>query len=234
MKNPTLLEFPMPNGSGITELVNIPGGTFTRLNDAEKPVSEVEVSDFKMSRYAVTFEQYICFATATGKKIPGACGWGKGSRPIIKVNWNDATAYSIWLSEILGQFFRLPTEAEWEYACRSGTSSDYYFGASITSEQVNFNRTIGKTMPVGSYPPNSLGLNEMHGNVWEWCSDWYGKYPEGKVKDPKGPDNGKYRVLRGGSWFVNAQLTRSSSRACDEPGERDHSRGFRLAMGQPK
>ena len=94
---------------------------------------------------------------------------------------------------------------------------------------MNFDRTNDKTMPVGSYQPNPFGLYDMHGNVWEWCSDWYGKYPTGKVKDPKGPDNGKYRVLRGGSWFVNAGLTRSTSRACDEPGERDHSRGFRLA-----
>ena len=224
----------MPNGSGVTEMVKLCGGTFIRVNDAEEPVSEVEVSDFTMGRYAVTFEQYICFAKATGKKIPGACGWGKDNRPVIKVSWNDATHYTQWLSDILGETFRLPTEAEWEYACRSGTGTDYCFGENISPEQANFDRTIGKTMPVGSYQSNSFGLNEMHGNIWEWCSDWYGKYPEAKVRDPQGPNQGKYRVLRGGSWFVNARLTRSSSRACDEPGERDHSRGFRLAGGQAK
>ena len=202
-----------------------------RVDDAGELVSEVDVSDFTMGRCAVTFEQYDRFAKAKGRKLPGACGWGRGSRPIMKVGWYDATAYAQWLSDMTGENIRLPTEAEWEYACRSGTKTDYSFGENITKDQVNFNRTIGKTMPVGSYQPNPFGLYDMHGNIWEWCFDWYGKYPTGKVKDPKGPDNGKYRVLRGGSWFVNARYTRSCSRACDEPGERDHSRGFRLAGG---
>lgn len=213
------------------EMVRLSGGTFTRVGDEAESVSEVEVFEFTMGRYAVTFEQYDRFAKATGKKLPGACGWGRRNRPIMKVSWFDATAYAQWLSEITGEDFRLPTEAEWEYACRAGTKTDYCFGEKITKEQANFNRTNNKTMPVGSYQPNSFGFYEMHGNVWEWCSDWYDRYPTGKVKDPKGPDNGKYRVLRGGSWFVNAGLTRSTSRACDEPGERDHSRGFRLAGG---
>ena len=202
-----------------------------RVNDAGELVSEVTVSDFTMGRYAVTFEQYDRFAEATGRKLPGACGWGRGSRPIMKVSWYDATAYAQWLSDMTGKNIRLPTEAEWEYACRAGTKTDYSFGEGITRHQVNFNRIMGKTMPVGSYRPNPFGLYEMHGNVWEWCSDWYSKYPTGKVKDPKGPDNGRSRVLRGGSWFVNAWLTRAASRACDEPRERDHSRGFRLAGG---
>ena len=184
-----------------------------------------------MGRYAVTFEQYDRFAKATGRKLPGACGWGRRSRPIMKVSWFDATTYAQWLNDITGEDFRLPTEAEWEYACRAGTKTDYSFGEKITKEQANFDRSNNRTMPVGSYQPNPFGLYEMHGNVWEWCADWYDRYPTGKVKDPMGPDNGKYRVLRGGSWFVNAGLTRSTSRACDEPGERDHSRGFRLAGG---
>lgn len=228
-KSPVVLKYSMPDGSLAAEMVRVAGGTFMRVDDAGELVSEVEVSEFTIGRYAVTFERYDRFAQATSRKLPGASGWGRRSRPIMKVSWYDATAYAQWLSDVTRADFRLPTEAEWEFACRAGTRTDYSFGENITKDQVNFNRTNSKTMPVGSYEPNPLGLYEMHGNVWEWCSDWYTKYPVGKVKDPKGPDNGRYRVLRGGSWFVNAWLTRSASRACDEPGERDHSRGFRLA-----
>ena len=231
MKDPVILKYSMPDGSLAAEMVRLSGGTFLRVDEAGEPVSEVAVSDFTLGRYVVTFEQYDCFAKATDRKLPGACGWSRGSRPIMKVSWYDATAYALWLSDTTGENFRLPTEAQWEYACRAGTKTAYSFGENITIEQANFNRIKNKTMPVGSYQANPFGLYEMHGNVWEWCSDWYGKYPSGKVKDPKGPDNGKMRVLRGGSWFVNASYTRSASRACDEPGERDHSRGFRLAGG---
>jgi len=231
MKYPIILKYSMSDGSLATEMVRVSGGTFMRVDDNGEPVSEVEVSDFTMGRYVVTFEQYDHFAKATEKKLPGACGWGRGSRPIMKVSWHDAVAYAQWLSDATGENFRLPTEAEWEYACRAGTKTDYSFGENITKAQVNFNRIKNKTMPVGSYQPNSFGLYEMHGNVWEWSADWYGKYPSGKVRDPKGPDTGEMRVLRGGSWFVNAWYTRSGSRACDTPEERDHSRGFRLAGG---
>ncbi len=219
----------MPDGSLAVEMVRLSGGMFSRVDDVTEIVGEVEVSEFTMGRYAVTFEQYDRFAKATGRKLPGACGWGRKSRPIMKVSWFDATAYAQWLSDVTGEDFRLPTEAQWEYACRAGTKTDYSFGEKITKEQANFDKANSRTMPVGCYRPNPFGLYEMHGNVWEWCADWYDRYPTGKVKDPMGPDNGKYRVLRGGSWFVNAGLTRSTSRACDEPGERDHSRGFRLA-----
>ncbi len=231
LKSPVILKYSMPDGSLAVEMVRLSRGTFLRVGEARELVSEVAISEFNMGRYAVTFEQYDRFAKATGRKLPGASGWGRGSRPIMKVSWFDATAYAQWLSDITGEDFRLPTEAEWEHACRAGTKTDYSFGENITREQANFNKTNNKTMPVGTYQPNPFGLYEMHGNVWEWCSDWYDKYPTGKLKNPKGPDNGKYRVLRGGSWFVNASLTRSTSRTCDEPGERDHSRGFRLAGG---
>jgi len=229
LKAPVILKNSMPDGSLAVEMVRLSGGTFSRVDDVTEIVGEVEVSEFTMGRYAVTFEQYDRFAKATGRKLPGACGWGRTSRPIMKVSWFDATTYAEWLNDITGEDFRLPTEAEWEYACRAGTKTDYSFGEKITEEQANFDRSNNRTMPVGSYQPNPFGLYEMHGNVWEWCADWYDRYPTGKVKDPMGPDNGKYRVLRGGSWFVNAGLTRSTSRTCDEPGERDHSRGFRLA-----
>ena len=231
LKAPVISKYLIPDGSPAVEMVWLSGGTFSRVDDVTEIVGEVEVSEFTMGRYAVTFEQYDRFAKATGRKLPGACGWGRRSRPIVKVSWFDATTYAQWLSDITGEDFRLPTEAEWEYACRAGTKTDYSFGEKITKEQANFDRSNNRTMPVGSYQPNPFGLYEMHGNVWEWCADWYDRYPARKVKDPTGPDNGKYRVLRGGSWFVNAGLTPSTSRACDEPGERDHSRGFRLAGG---
>ncbi len=217
------------DGLHAVEMVRLSGGRFIRVNDAKEPVSEVGVSEFSMGRYAVTFDQYDRFAQATGRKLPGAHGWGRRSRPIMKVGWFDAIAYAQWLSDTVKKDFRLPTEAEWEYACRAGTKTDYSFGENITKEQANFDRENNKTMPVGSYQPNLFGLYEMHGNVWEWCSDWYDQYPTGKVKDPKGPDHGKYRVVRGGSWFVHAGLNRSTSRACGDPDEFDHSRGFRLA-----
>ncbi len=226
LKSPVILKYSMPDGSLAVEMVRLSRGTFLRVGEARELISEVEISEFNMGRYAVTFEQYDRFAKATGRKLPGACGWGRGSRPIMKVSWFDATAYAQWLSDITGEDFRLPTEAEWEHACRSGTKTDYSFGENITREQDNFDNTNNKTMPVGTYQPNPFGLYEMHGNVWEWCSDWYDKYPTGKLKNPKGPDNGKYRVLRGGSWFVNAEFTRSTSRACDVPGERDYAEAF--------
>lgn len=231
MHTPIILKYCLHDDFPAQEMVRLSAGRFLRRNEVGEAVGEVEVSDFTMGRYTVTYEQYIYFAKATGRRVPGSCGWGKGKRPVIKVSWFDATAYAQWLSAVTAEEFRLPTEAEWEYACRAGTKTDYYFGETITEQQVNFNRRINKTQPVGSYPANPFGLYDMHGNVWEWCSDWYGNYPAGNVKDPKGPNNGKYHVLRGGSWFVKARFIFSYSRACDEPTARDHSRGFRLAGG---
>ena len=231
MKPSVILKYTLPDGAVAAQMIRLAGGVFMRVDDTGESDTEVEVSAFSMGRYAVTFEQYDRFAKAPRRKLPGACGWGRGSRPIMKVSWYDATAYTQWLGEMTGEDFRLPTEAEWEYACRAGTETDYSFGEKITRDQLNFNRIIGKTLPVGSYQANPFGLYDMHGNVWEWCADWYGQYPTGKMKDPKGPADGKHRVLRGGSWFVNAWFSRSASRACDEPEARDNSRGFRLATG---
>ena len=231
MNSPKILKYRVHDDFPAQEMVRLAAGRFLRLDDGGKIVGEVEVSDFTLGRYTVTYEQYKYFAKATGRRVPGSCGWGKGCRPIIKVSWFDSIAYAQWLSDLTGETFRLPTEAEWEYACRAGTTTDYYLGETISEEQVNFNRIINKTQPVGSYPAHPFGLYEMHGNVWECWSDWYGNYPVGNVKDPKGPEQGKYRVLRGGSWFVKAGYMRSYSRACDEPSARDHSRGFRLAGG---
>jgi len=172
LKSPVILKHSMPDGSLAVEMVRLYGGTFIRVDDTREVIGEVEISEFTMGRHAVTFEQYDRFAQATGRKLPGACGWGRRSRPIMKVSWYDASAYAQWLSDMTEEDFRLPTEAEWEHACRAGTKTDYSFGENITEEQANFNRIHNKTMPVGSYQPNPFGLYEMHGNVWEWCSDW--------------------------------------------------------------
>jgi hypothetical protein len=124
--------------------------------------------------------------------------------------------------------FRLPTEAEWEYACRAGTASAYSFGDTFDAERANSGRT---TVKVRSLPPNPWGLYEMHGNVWEWCQDWYGDYPEGPLVDPVGSPTGGGRVLRGGGWFFEARHLRSACRGRDVPGARDGFTGFRLALG---
>lgn len=126
--------------------------------------------------------------------------------------------------------YRLPTEAEWEYACRAGTRTPFSFGSNITREQVNFNRR--RTMPVGSLPPNPWGLHEMHGNEWEWCVDRFGKYSGDVVVDPTGPADGTFRVVRGASWINDARHGRAASRYWHHPGYRGDTLGFRLARGQ--
>jgi formylglycine-generating enzyme required for sulfatase activity len=154
--------------------------------------------------------------------------------PVIHVSWNDATAYAKWLSEKNNRQYNLPTEAQWEYACRAGTTTAFNTGENLTTEQANFNNKIGKTTPVGMYKPNVFGLYDMHGNVWEWCNDWYGeKYYEeckqqGIIENPLGAKSGSYKVLRGGSWRNYAQYCRSAYRRNDTPVNRRSNIGFRL------
>ena len=147
------------------------------------------------------------------------------------MNWDDAVAYCKWLSDKEKEIYRLPTEAEWEYACRAGTTTNYWFGASITTKQANFNMEIGGTTVagVGKYPENSWKLQDMHGNVWEWCEDRYGNYPNQESSDPKGPSSGNSRVLRGGSFTGLASNVRSSSRFNYQPAYRYCIFGFRVA-----
>ena len=123
----------------------------------------------------------------------------------------------------------MPTEAEWEYACRAGTTTSYSFGNSLTEADANFSGSSTKaTKAVGSYKPNAFGLYDMHGNVWEWC-DWYGDYPAAAVTDPKGPATGEKRVLRGGSFNEVGSYARSSSRGLNLPTARSYTSGLRLA-----
>jgi formylglycine-generating enzyme required for sulfatase activity len=163
--------------------------------------------------------------------------------PVEQVSWDDAQDFVAALNRLVpGLWARLPTEAEWEYACRAGTKTPFSFGDNITPEQVNYNGNYpyaggrkdvyrAKTVPVGSLPANAWGLYEMHGNVLEWCQDWYGDYHPGPVVDPVDPEKGAFRVVRGGSWIIFGGNVRSAIRYRFEPGHRHRAIGFRLALG---
>ncbi len=235
---------------------------------------QVKVSDFYIARYPITLAQFEAFILEShyrtdadksgGSYIWDGKDWKQKSgvkwrcdvrgeeqkdkqHPVIHVSWNDATAYCKWLSKKSKEKFRLPTEAEWEYACRAGTTTPFHTGDNLTTDQANYNgnypyknypkgKYLGKTTPVGSYPSNAWGLYDMHGNVWEWCSDWYdAKYYEeckrqGVVENPLGPKTGSYRVLRGGCWYNYALYCRSASRNYGTPDSRSDYRGFRLVF----
>lgn len=164
-------------------------------------------------------------------------------RPVEQVSWNEVQDFIERINGAVPELeARLPTEAEWEYACRAGTTTPFSFGEDITPDQVNYDGNYpyreGKegqyrreTVEVASLPANPWGLYEMHGNVWEWCQDGYGDYPEGSVADPAGPPTGERRVLRGGSWINGGRGARSAYRNHYEPGIRIHFFGFRLALG---
>jgi formylglycine-generating enzyme required for sulfatase activity len=151
--------------------------------------------------------------------------------PVEPVSWDDCQEFLRKVCEKEGPGYQLPTEAQWEYACRAGTTTAYYFGDTISKEQVNY----GNSPPsvVGSLPPNAWGLYDMHGNVWEWCADWYDEYPKGEVVDPQGPKSGTSRVFRGGSFYYQASVARSAYRIGMGPAGRDHGFGFRLARTFP-
>ncbi len=165
-------------------------------------------------------------------------------RPVENVSWNDCSEFIEKLNRLVpGLDSRLPTEAEWEYACRAGTRTPFHFGENITTELVNYDGTVpytggkkGKyrkeTVEVKALPCNDWGLYQMHGNVWEWCSDWYGNYDSVEQIDPEGPPNGDYRVLRGGCWIFSGRYVRSAYRDCYAPSSRGPLRGLRLAQGQ--
>jgi formylglycine-generating enzyme required for sulfatase activity len=165
--------------------------------------------------------------------------------PVEQVSWEDAVEFCKKLSDLpeekaAGRVYRLPTEAEWEYACRAGSKTAYSFGESSESlaDYAWFDgNSNNQTHPVGEKKANAWGLYDMHGNVWEWCSDWYGEYPKGAVSDPVGPREGSDRVHRGGSWSGVAALCRSARRGGGDPSNRFNDIGFRVALsssGIPK
>jgi formylglycine-generating enzyme required for sulfatase activity len=170
--------------------------------------------------------------------------------PVTRVSWRDTQEFLEALNRLGEGVYRLPTEAEWEYAARAGTTTAYpwgeqpdcaraMFGNNENKEEtcVDYVRTrgweVGCPAPVRSYPPNNWGLYDMHGNVWEWVADWFGEYPQGPVTDPKGSAEGSMRVRRGGSWFMYGFYCRSANRAKGHPDSRLQSTGFRVVMEAP-
>ena len=149
--------------------------------------------------------------------------------PVTYVSWEDCQEFIKKLNAKTNNGYRLPTEAEWEYACRAGTTTAYSFGDSLTKSDASYGDEAGSIKAVGSYKPNAFGLFDMHGNVWEWCEDWHAEYPTGAVTHPKGPSTGNGLVLRGGSFGGLVSTARSSCRIFDQPSNRYRAFGFRLA-----
>jgi formylglycine-generating enzyme required for sulfatase activity len=230
-------------------MVALPGGTFLMGSpeseegrDADEgPQHEVTIRPFAIGKYKVTFAEWGACAAAGGCNgyRPDDRGWGRGRRPLINVSWKDARAYCEWLANVTGQPYRLPSEAEWEYAARAGTKTGYAFGDEITKKDANFGLNVGKTTEVSAHPASPWGLYDMHGNVWEWVADiWHPDYHEGAPADGSAwiepwAVAGAFRVLRGGSWSDEAPYLRSAYRLARDPGYRSNSIGFRCARTQP-
>ena len=225
------------SGVKVPEMVWIPAGSI-RMGDIqgggdrdEKPVHEVKIARFAIGRYEVTFAEYDRFAQATGINKPNDQGYGRDIRPVINVSWNDAIAYTKWLSQETGETYRLPTEAEWEYAARGGTETKYWWGNEIDVEKANcWSRSCGDSYefssPVGSFLPNKFGLYDTVGNVWEWtCTAYEKKYQGNENKCAESPIS---FTLRGGSWDSSAWRVRAASRLNEVPSKRHNSNGFRI------
>lgn len=237
------------------EMVRIPAGEFTMGSPASELFRGLEQQHrvaiprpFALGKYEVTFAQWEACLADGGCDGPGVDdhGWGREKRPVIDVTWDEAKAYAAWLSRKTGKHYRLPSEAEWEYAARPGTTAPFSFGATITTEQANYDGSTiygdgaagenrQQTLPVGSFPANAFGLHDMHGNVREWVEDcWHDGYAEDAPVNG-GPylegDCGEH-VMRGGSWEDAPGDVRAAARAGRTRDEQSWSGGFRVARSE--
>ena len=223
----------------------IPPGTFLMgsppSEEEQKLTEETQhkvtlTKGFYMGVYQVTQEQWQAVMGNNPSHFKG-----EKNLPVEQVSWDDCQEFRQTLARKESHKYRLPTEAEWEYACRAGTTTPFHFGETISTDQANYdgNYVYGKgkkgvyrkkTTPVGSFPPNAWGLYDMHGNVYDWCQDWYGLYGDKETTDPVGPSDGNARVLRGGSWLHHPWLCRSAYRCRHEPGNRSNDVGLRLCF----
>ena len=219
-------------GKGINlEMVLIPAGKFmmgspASENGRDNNETQHEVTltkPYYMGKYEVTQEQWEGVMGENRSQVKGA------KLPVTDVSWEDCQEFIKKLNAKTNNGYRLPTEAEWEYACRAGTTTAYSFGDSLTKSDASYGDEAGSIKAVGSYKPNAFGLFDMHGNVWEWCEDWHAEYPTGAVTHPKGPSTGNGLVLRGGSFGGLVSTARSSCRIFDQPSNRYRAFGFRLA-----
>ena len=220
----------------INDMVYVQGGTFTmgatseQGSDAysdEKPAHRVTVGDFYIGKYEVTQAQWKAVMGSNPSSFKG------DNLPVERVSWNDVQEFIRKLNALTGKTFRLPTEAEWEYAARGGNKSQgYKYAGSNNIETVAwyYGNSGSKTHPVGGKAPNELGLYDMSGNVFEWCSDWYGSYSSGSLTNPQGPSSGSFRVLRGGSWDYRSRFCRVSDRYYYIPDGGSNYYGFRLVL----
>jgi formylglycine-generating enzyme required for sulfatase activity len=226
------------------EMILIPGGAFLMGSrhgqgyEDERPQHSVRIPAFLLGRYQVTQKQW---RAVMGRLPPCRC-WGP-RRPVDRVSWDDARAFCARLSQQTGRAYRLPSEAEWEYACRAQTATPFHFGETITTDLANYvgehtyrSEPVGiyrhETTDAGSFPPNAFGLHDMHGNVWEWCADaWHDDYtgapPNGSVWEGR---PGSPRVLRGGGWHDPPDLCRSAARLMAMPREGEDFFGLRVAL----
>ncbi|MAT55238.1 MAG: hypothetical protein CMN32_12215 [Saprospirales bacterium] len=217
------------------EMVFVQGGTFqmgsTDGDSDEEPVHTVRVDDFYIGKYEVTQAQWWA-VMGDNPSYFSDCD----NCPVENVSWNDVQTFIRKLNEKTGKHYRLPTEAEWEYAARVGKNGYKYAGSNDPDEVAWYKSNSGsKTHPVGLKKPNVLGLYDMSGNVWEWCQDWYDaayykNYKNGPGNNPQGPSSGSYRVLRGGSWFNLPRYCRVAGRGRSDPSYRYSGGGFRLAQ----
>jgi formylglycine-generating enzyme len=265
----------VPTNVVTANMVWVPPGTFVMgspTSEAQRNSYETQhtvtlTKGFYMGKYEVTQGEYLelmgsnpsYFTTRDSNGDPISLDL---NRPVETVSWDDATNYCAHLTVQEqeagrlpgGWVYRLPTESEWEYACRAATTTAYHYGDALHGGMANFynyyeyDASIGdiyvsnptvpwlpRTTTVGSYQPNAWGLYDMHGNVWEWCQDWDGIYPAGSVTDPQGPESGSYREFRGGGWGRYGSFSRSACRNDDSPSHADNGIGFRVvvARGQP-
>jgi formylglycine-generating enzyme required for sulfatase activity len=240
------------------EFVLIPAGTFVMgspIGEPHRHRDEVQhevtiTKPFYMQTTELTLKQW---RDLMGAKFFGLWKWrwrGEGDMPKVKVSWFDAVDFIDELNERKEGVYRLPTEAEWEYAARAGSTTAYTWGKDIECSKAMYSNnslkegncvehviakglTEDQPAPVRRYPPNAWGLYDMHGNVWEWVQDWYGEYPTTAVVDPKGPDSGTIRVRRGGSWFRFGWSCRSANRNTSHPGSKYNTLGFRVVREVP-